>query len=1745
MLRFLFLSVFVIYGLGAYAQTPANGCTNLNFESADFSNWDGRIGCPDGGGLQIRMAAPCPSRTGIDPAWGVDDAGKTVKTASQHEIISTAYNGGFDPIIGNGLPVVSPLKDANGNTGEYVARLGNFEGNPAGVGAAGTGLAQGAELTYEIVVDSSNLIIQTAYAIVLESPNHGRNELPYFSIKALDPAGDEIECLTYEVTGTQGEPGFKSATDIRTPYGFEYIYRNWVIASLYLGNYFGQTVTLQFQSSDCYREAHGGWAYVDAQCDSLRLTATDDTICYEQPTILSAPPGMDDYDWYYVPDSLYRADQAYYDGIAPGNFSSTGAIDTMFRFTDIDAAGIPVVGQRIEYNRPGHYFVEMTPFSSTGESCPFRMRKQIFAHPHPDPGYINVPPNCEGQPVDLSDTTNYFNILETTQYLLNGTRVPGVSKSDHTHRTWVWDRTKNTGDTTILFWKANPTINYPNYVSLGTGKPYSYADSAHNFVDLRVHSNLDNYQPSPNLPDTCGDIIIGLEYVNEDECATFSFQEITIACKDEMVFENPGVLCTDEPPVTLVVNPADGEWDGETRTWSGEGIVDEGPVFDPAVFEGRPGSYWVYVTQSPCGEIDSLQITVEDRPNPDFDAPSEYCIQEGPLTLTPVTSGGYFKGTYVSSGGVCFGPGNVPNFLATTDEVGNTRAPEDPFEIKVQYIIPGNCPDSSETTIIVYPEVFFDFENPGSQCEVDAEITLTMNPAGGTWSGPGIVNASAGTWNPANAGLGRHNLTYTINEPCFKDTVVELEVISNPVATFDAPDTICNDATEFQLAPTQGGGLWSGLAIANRNTGLFDPKMASFGANKVYYSFSGTCSAIDSAIIVMEERPEVAIVPPGDFCNADTVIQLVATPSGGRWSGNGITNATAGTFNPSVAGIGSHSIGYTVDGYCSNAESIVIHVTSKTPVAVNTPEQSLCTNSGVLRLSGSPQNGIWTGPGIVDSVNGDFNPDTAGVGTHKIYYTVPGACGGVDSVNLSVLQFYQAEIVPVPEQCADVASVPVSVAPSGGAFSGAFTDFTGGNASFQPTNAGPGVHTVTYAFPGQCGSDSSITITVADPITVSDVQTQAVSCHGESDGSATLTVNGGSGSLTYAYSPESSAGANSNTPSGFSAGTVSYTITDAIGCTFTGTFTVTQPNPLQIEVQVNDANCGKSDGSAEVTNVTGGNSSFTYAWSNGETLARNDNLSPGAYSVTVTDNKGCSVNETVTVNTSPPPVFSLQKQDPTCFESADGAIQAVDISNVIPPLEHYLDGALLTGDVANNLDEGTYEWRIVDAVGCTATEQIEIIEPTPVTVQLPYGRDTLCINQLDSLVGQAQGGNGGPYTYEWSTESAEESDQDKLVYGEAGNYYFQAWDHKNCPSNKMNLLVYQHQPLAVSGSADPALICSGETVEYNAVASGGNGTYTFQWSSGQQMYPETLGVLQTPMYGDTANPASMQVIVFDGCSPPDTAVIPVQFHPNPQPRLKPQQGCEPLTVTLEDTSNTAQQWAWVLGDDKARIQNFSGNGTVVPALDAAQYSVTLLATNSFGCETQVVVNDLFSAYPLPEAEIIWSPRRPDINSGQLQLRNTNNQYITDYQWMVVDRSAVLDSLMYIEKQPLFEVPKTATTLDVSLRVETAYGCLDSAFAEIRIREAHEIFVPNTFSPNKDGINEIFIPETFNIEPKGYQLQIFNRWGEQIFSTSDLYEGWDGSYRGELVKPGVYVWRITYTDHNGKKQNLTGNVTLLD
>lgn len=257
------------------------------------------------------------------------------------------------------------------------------------------------------------------------------------------------------------------------------------------------------------------------------------------------------------------------------------------------------------------------------------------------------------------------------------------------------------------------------------------------------------------------------------------------------------------------------------------------------------------------------------------------------------------------------------------------------------------------------------------------------------------------------------------------------------------------------------------------------------------------------------------------------------------------------------------------------------------------------------------------------------------------------------------------------------------------------------------------------------------------------------------------------------------------------------------------------------------------------------------------------------------------------------------------------------------------------------------------------------------------------------------------------------------------------------------------------------------------------------------------------------------------------------------PKLKPgfttlkKQGCEPFCVQFNDTTHGNVIATWTFGDGSPTVM-----GPVASHCydTAGIFNIKLSVRTTGGCRDSVTKNNYITVYPKPIAEFINKDKNLNLNDN-LGTFNNASSYADKYIWSLNGSYASQD------KDLRYEFIDTGC-YNIQLIALSNYQCADTVQHQICIDDGFTIWVPNSFSPNNDGLNDVFLPQGTGWNPETYTLEIINRWGITVFKTGDVNNAWDGKTLGSKTINDVYIWKINITDVFKHEHELTGHVMVL-
>lgn len=411
---------------------------------------------------------------------------------------------------------------------------------------------------------------------------------------------------------------------------------------------------------------------------------------------------------------------------------------------------------------------------------------------------------------------------------------------------------------------------------------------------------------------------------------------------------------------------------------------------------------------------------------------------------------------------------------------------------------------------------------------------------------------------------------------------------------------------------------------------------------------------------------------------------------------------------------------------------------------------------------------------------------------------------------------------------------------------------------------------------------------------------------------------------------------------------------------------------------------------------------------------------------------------------------------------------------------------------------------------------------------------TICENGSANIWASTNGPN--TYNYFWDVYWANDS---SFLFYPINDTIIHVWaeDQYGCISDTGEILVQLFPSL--SGNINPnTSICPGEEIALVSDVSGGIGPYDFSWSNGE---------LNNDPFSDeiVVNPAqntTYYVVVSDECeSTPlllETTVSVVDI-PQPTFDILNYQDCEPAHFELANTTQSAtpNSVSWIING----WYFLNEDSIIIESLYAGDYDVEMIILTQEGCVDSIVYVDALHVNPSPIASFIFSPNQPTIFSTEVFFDN-GSIGADNYEWYFESGSPAMSNLT----DPTTLFPEgVAGTYEVILYAITDKGCIDSTSQIIEVHPDINIYAPNAFTPDGNEFNQGWRVFMDGIDIYGFELFIYNRWGEIIWKSHDIEQEWDGTYNGRLVPTGTYIWNIKAEDLlNGAVYRFDGHVNVL-
>ena len=848
-------------------------------------------------------------------------------------------------------------------------------------------------------------------------------------------------------------------------------------------------------------------------------------------------------------------------------------------------------------------------------------------------------------------------------------------------------------------------------------------------------------------------------------------------------------------------------------------------------------------------------------------------------------------------------------------------------------------------------------------CYGDSSGAIDLTPAGGTspfdyyWTADSLGDVDLNAEDQTGLISDDYTVTITDNNGCTADTSISINQPQN-MHFENSTVTHIGDSNDgaVDLSVSGGTGSVGNFSYDWNGPGSFSETsqdiggLTNGGQYKVTVTDENLCE-FDTTFNVIDSTTITIFFDPADVndvqCNGESNGSAIISVTGENgnvtysWSHDGslddsvATDLSAGKYYVTVE-----------DDFSSAIDSVTIEEPNPLLLSVNATDTLNCYGdaNGQIDLTVTGGTKIYSYEWSNSSITQDISDLSSG--TYKV--TVTDANGCVDSLTHQIHEPEQlvADVsVGTALKCYGVDDGVLTASGTGGA--GVYT-YSWNDVDNQSTqtasNLGEGTYTVTVSDENACQDTAKGTLTYPDEISITAIGKRELDCHGDADGNIDISISGGTGGYSFEWSNNET----SEDISGLVAGDYTVTVTDGNGCTKIKTYSVTEPQQIDLSASTSsNVSCHGEDNGEIDLSVSGGIvlAGYDYSWSNGSTFEDRVSLSAGTYQVTVTDDNSCAADTSITI--SEPAVIDLSQTlstDVSCYGSSDGSIN-LSVTGGSGNYSYSWSNGAETKDLAD-ISQGSYEVTVTDENNCTRDTSITISQPAAIELSTALS-DVSCHGSSDGSIDLTVSGGTPDYSYSWSN-GANTQDISNVA---GGSYTVTVTDQNSC-SKDTSLTI--DEPVNLTFNADVTHItgCYGDsTGAINLNVEGGVLPIEYSWSAANDGEVVFAQEDQSELVSDT-----FLVTITDknGCAA-DTAIYieqpeKIYFNNSSVTHIgDAEDGAVDLAVTggTGNVSNYSYSWT---GPDSYSASNQDISGLIF----GGHYNVTVTDENN--CNVDTVFN---------------------------------------------------------------------------------------------------------------------------------------------------------------------------------------------
>jgi gliding motility-associated-like protein len=873
-------------------------------------------------------------------------------------------------------------------------------------------------------------------------------------------------------------------------------------------------------------------------------------------------------------------------------------------------------------------------------------------------------------------------------------------------------------------------------------------------------------------------------------------------------------------------------------------------------------------------------------------------------------------------------------------------------------------------------------------------------------------------------------------------------------------------------------------------------------------------------------------------CVGNSIV-LTGTNSGGTpgytytWT-NGPSIATQ-TVAENAGGTYIYTLSSADGNNCLTSNTIAVDFVANPVLSINSV--SICPlETGTLTVSGA-SGYLWNTAATTNSISDNPLVTTS-------YSVVGSALGCTSAATASII------IKPLPVPLISSNSPRCNndnlLLYSNGGSSYSWAGPLGFSSSLQNPVLNPiglthaGVYDLTVTAANSCTASTSTTVVVNPTPTISATGATLCTIQNATLSSSSLPASSyhWSGPLGYSSSIQNPVLA---TPVVNASGQYTVKATSAVGCTNTAVANVQVVTPPSLTAQLSSHSlCSQAfNGSPNTITLTASGAN-TYSLvtvpdlfnaNPGGPISPLSAIPPntGAASATLSGSNGvCTLTLGLTFTIIPNPTVSIYNYTPEIcagqnFTYTNSGANSYTWNSATPNFTTYNNGGVAVANPSINSVFSVYG----GSLGCNSASQTStiVVHPIP-TISITPAESKICIGKSTLLTAQ---GTATSFTWNPSTGLTNASGSQVTAAPLLNQSYTVTGSANHCTTTaKANITVLAlPQP---SATASKPAVCDQESVTLT-----GTGGESYHWNGPNNIsYDGKIVSFKTSV--NHSGVYTLTVKDLNGCSNSTTSTIHVIQLPQGSLVSDKMQGCVPFCADF-NYSNSAPNASVITTTWELNRKTFSGKTFNYCFTTVGEHIITgKFKDTQTGClNTQTVV---VQGLPVPQADFRWLPETPIEGLEDVLFVNSSiGEKQETFSWFFVDNT---NYKTQSENTSFFF--REAGVYPVAYIVKNAYGCSDSIVKVITIAPDFNFYVPDAFTPNGDDRNEIFTPVVRGV--KLYDLKIFNRWGNLIFHSTDVNNGWDGTFNSEECKQDVYVWKAGVSSIHGEAKQYSGQVTLL-